>query len=83
MDSRELSGWQAYYALEPWGPERDDQRIAHITVRLANYLRDKDQEPYQLEDFILGAKRRPKKPQSVEQQVAIAKGLAKPKKEDA
>jgi hypothetical protein len=36
IDSRELSEWQAYYALNPWGPERGDLQAGVIASTIAN-----------------------------------------------
>jgi hypothetical protein len=41
IDSRELSEWQAYYSLNPFGPERADLRAGAIASTVANCLTDK------------------------------------------
>lgn len=76
IDSRELAEWQAYWTLEPWGEERADQRIAELTVRVANYLRAEGQPPYTLTDFMPYTEAPPRRPQPIEDQLAIVKGLA-------
>lgn len=38
VSSRELTEWQAYAQLEPFGEERNDYRMATSTTALANTL---------------------------------------------
>lgn len=40
MSAREFSEWMAFYTLEPFGPERDDLRIAILDSIVANATRD-------------------------------------------
>jgi len=53
IDSRELSEWQAYYGIEPWGTEVDDHRFGVVTSTIANVNRDpkKRARPYNPDDF--------------------------------
>ena len=53
IDSREFAEWLAYSNLEPFGPEREDQRAGMIAAIIANVNRDpaKRPEPYDVEDF--------------------------------
>ena len=81
IDSHELAEWQAYYKLEPWGEERADQRMAQLTVIVANYLRG-DGQPFDLYDFMPYTERPEKTPQSIGDQVAIAKSMARPAQTD-
>jgi len=30
MDAREFAEWQAYYAIDPWGDQREDLRTAMV-----------------------------------------------------
>lgn len=55
LSSRELTEWQAYALLEPFGEERADHRMATNTMVLANANRDakKHPRPYTIEDFML------------------------------
>jgi len=50
MSSKEVSAWQAYEAIEPFGERRADYRAASIcqTIALANGAKD-----VKLEDFLL------------------------------
>ena len=54
IDSAELTEWQAYYALEPFGELVADQRHGIATAVLANVNRDPKRrpQPYQAADFI-------------------------------
>jgi Protein of unknown function (DUF4035) len=53
-DSHELTEWQCFFALEPWGEERADLRAGIITSTLANIHRDPAtrREPFQPSDFM-------------------------------
>jgi hypothetical protein len=54
LDSHELTEWQCYYALEPFGEERADLRMGIATSVLANVNRNPEQrsEPYTAKDFM-------------------------------
>ena len=41
IDSRELSEWQAYYGINPWGPERADLRAGVIASTTANCMSER------------------------------------------
>lgn len=53
IDSREFAEWMAYSKIEPFGPEREDQRAGMVAALIANVNRDpaKRAEPYDVEDF--------------------------------
>ncbi|HEX4499858.1 MAG TPA: hypothetical protein VH187_01625 [Scandinavium sp.] len=51
MDSREFVEWQLYYALEPFGAERDAAHAAIVASTVANYS-GFAKEPTQPKDFI-------------------------------
>lgn len=53
VSSREFAEWMAYATLEPFGPEREDQRAGVVAATLANINRDSKlrPEPYSVEDF--------------------------------
>lgn len=55
MSSQELTDWQAYAAIEPFGEERADMRSALIASVLANVHRDpkKRPQPFTIDDFML------------------------------
>ena len=52
IDSRELAEWMAYYAIEPFGEERDDLRTGIIASTMANSWRGKGQKSMQPADFM-------------------------------
>ena len=53
IDSQEFAEWMAYSALEPFGPERDDERAGAIAATIANVYRDssKRSDPFGAWDF--------------------------------
>lgn len=53
ISSHEFAEWMAYANLEPFGPEREDQRAGVVAATLANINRDTKArpEPYSVEDF--------------------------------
>lgn len=64
IDSRELTEWAAYFALEPWGTEVEDWRAGLVAATIANANRDpkKRRRPYEPKDFM------PRREQAVEEQ---------------
>lgn len=54
IDSRELTEWMAYAAIEPFGEERADLRAGIIAATIANANRDpkKQPKPFQPEAFM-------------------------------
>ena len=54
ISSRELTEWQAFYQLEPFGEERDDLRAGIVASTVANTARDPKQhrEPFLPRDFM-------------------------------
>lgn len=54
IDSAELTEWQAYYQLEPFGSLVDDERHGVAVSTLANINRDSKTrpDPYKPSDFI-------------------------------
>jgi hypothetical protein len=54
LDSRQLSDWLAFYAIEPFGDERADLRMAINTSMLANINRDANvrKQPFTELDFM-------------------------------
>ncbi len=54
ISSRELSEWMAFYAVEPWGCQVDDQRTGLVASVIANVNRDPKRRatPYQVNDFM-------------------------------
>jgi len=52
ISSRELTEWEAYYKLEPWGEDREDLRMGIISSTIANVNRGKGGRTYKPSDFI-------------------------------
>lgn len=54
IDSRELTEWQVYANLEPFGEERADLRMATLAALLAEINRDRtrNKKPFTPEDFM-------------------------------
>lgn len=52
MSSAQFAEWMAYSALEPWGEERDDLRMAITASTIANGNRGKNQKPFKPQDFM-------------------------------
>jgi len=69
-----LTEWQAYYELEPFGPERADMNAAVISSTIANVNRDSNSQAFSVEDFMpkFGETSSHKK-QSVEEMIAGAR----------
>lgn len=45
ISSRQFVEWQAFWQVEPFGPQRDDWRMACLLAVVVNALRGKDEEP--------------------------------------
>ncbi|MFA6047061.1 MAG: hypothetical protein WC718_18920 [Phycisphaerales bacterium] len=52
ISSRELSEWVAYAELEPFGPQREDWRMAMIVCTVINAVRGKGQRALQPGDVL-------------------------------
>lgn len=54
ISSRELTEWQAFYRLEPFGEERADLRAGIIASTMANTARDPKQrrKPFEPREFM-------------------------------
>jgi len=72
VSSRELSEWQAYYRVEPFGEERQDLRFALMTANLISPHLAKGHRP-KLKDFMLNFE--PKKAQTEDSMKMILKGV--------
>ena len=53
IDSRTFAEYMAYYRLEPFGQEPEDQQLAMLISLQANQNRRKGKRVYRLEDFRL------------------------------
>lgn len=52
MSARTFAEWQAYCAIEPFGPQAEFWRAGMIACMTANVNRKKNQQPYKPEDFM-------------------------------
>jgi hypothetical protein len=52
MDSAELTEWQAYYGLEPFGQERADLRAGIISATVANAMTTREGRSFEPRDFM-------------------------------
>lgn len=50
---QELTEWEAYYRLEPWGEERADLRSGVLASLICNALRGKGGKTRKPQDFML------------------------------
>ena len=58
MGAGELVEWMAYYALEPFGQERDNIHSAMVASVTANANRDPKRRPFKPDDFMLKPRKR-------------------------
>ncbi|MFA5161866.1 MAG: DUF4035 domain-containing protein [Elusimicrobiales bacterium] len=52
VSSRELTEWQTYYELEPFGEDRADLRAGIVASTVANVSRKSGTKPYKAQDFM-------------------------------
>ena len=52
VSSHELTEWQAYYGLEPFGEDRADLRAGIVASTVANVFRKSGTSPYKAQDFM-------------------------------
>ena len=52
MSSRQLAEWMAYAAVEPFGEDRADYRVAHALAVVVNLLRPADAPPVRVADLL-------------------------------
>ena len=74
-DSRELSEWAAYHAMEPIGAVRGDVQAGIIASTIANVNRGKHSKTYGPADFMLFGNDE-KEPQTDDEMKAVMMGLA-------
>ncbi len=61
MPSSIFSEYMEYYAMSPFGSQRDNVHAGLIAATIANVNRNKSQQPFSADDFML--KQRPGKTQ--------------------
>lgn len=76
MSSSELTEWIAFYQIEPFGVQVDDNRSAIVAATIANQHRGKNKRPIPADRFVpkYGKRRRGKK-QTVAQMRAVFQAL--------
>lgn len=52
MTSRQFAEWVAYAAVEPFGEERDDYRIAYALAVILNFFKGKEGAPVTAADLM-------------------------------
>lgn len=75
MTAKRFLEWEHYSRIEPFGEQRGDYQAASIATVIANSTRGTKQEPFKIEDFLLKFEE-PKKRQTPDQQLAIARMIA-------
>ena len=75
IDSRELSEWQAYEGLDPWGGWRGDLQAGIVASVVANTMgRRKGQPAFTPQDFLPSFEGpSPRPAQTVEEQMQMAR----------
>lgn len=68
-DSNEFTEWLAFWKLNPFGPDIDDQRAAWLPTMFFNANRRKDANAAKFSDFQFGD-HKPMKPESSKEQWA-------------
>ena len=78
FDSRELSEWQAYFHLEPFGPWADNLNTGRIVTTVRSLFKKKGSVQDKAEDLSLGDYKPPlwHTAQSAEEQLAVAESIA-------
>lgn len=82
LTAKQFLAWEAYASLEPFNQLWEDYRFASIVCEIRNALRGEKQAPYTLDDCLIKIKeseepKKPKQPQTFEEQIAIAHIWAK------
>ncbi len=76
MSSRELSEWEAFSRLEPFGEDRADFRAAMICCTMANAWRGKGDPAFKPQDFMPFLEVDPPEPQDPEDMKRVLQGVA-------
>lgn len=59
LTSAQLAEWEAFYQLEPFGPQAEDVRFAQLTALIANVNRAKGEPAVKVSDAMLGDQTKP------------------------
>ena len=66
----------AYYRLEPWGAQADDERFGNIAATVWNVNLGRGGKPRSARDYAL-CEQPPKRQQTAEEQIAIVKSIGR------
>jgi len=72
-----MTGWMAYYSLEPWGFWGEWARTGRICETMANPWRGKDHAPFKPQDFMPADPAEGLRKQSTAEMKAILEAIAK------
>lgn len=67
ISSAQLAEWEAFYKLEPFGPEADNWNFANVIAQIANMFSGKKGRRKKAQDFILKIRSPVQSKQSSEQ----------------
>ena len=76
LTAKQFAEWEHYAKLEPFNELREDYRTASIVTMIANVNRGSKHQPFKLEDFVLKFEQEPKRPQTWQEKLAIARAIA-------
>jgi len=78
FDSKELSEWQAYFRIEPFGPWAENLNTGRIITQIRGLFRKKGSAPEKPEDLSLGDYKAPLwvTQQSTAEQLSMAEKIA-------
>jgi hypothetical protein len=82
MGSSELSEWRRFWAIEPWGPYRDNIHAGIVASLIANAFRGKGIKAVSYQDFML-VDRGEHRNKKTTQFLGWLKAVAKPKKKNS
>lgn len=75
ISSAELSEWQAEYAIEPWGEDRQAMQLAYAVCRLAAFWATSG-DSLRVSDFLLDfAETRKPTPEELAEKIRLAFGV--------
>lgn len=78
MTLTEFRRWRAYYALDPFGQDRQDYRIASLVSTFVNVFRRRGSKKFTIEDALLpfGEKKKKKEAKSWQHLKAMGRMIA-------
>lgn len=76
MDAEEFKYWMAYYAIDPWGEERDDIRSAIVAATVSNSNPYRKGRNARVDDFLPFADMRAREMTDEEMMREVERGFA-------